>query len=112
VLWVDDMPSNNTTERRFLRAAGVTVVNAVSTADALAELARDDFDIVITDQRRPESPQAGTELARQVTKDYPGIIVIGYVSVQPPTTPDGFLGVTTRPGTLLQLVLDAARQRG
>lgn len=112
VLWVDDCPANNAPERRFLRAAGVTVVNALTTTDALAQLSLDDFDIVITDQRRPESPEAGSELARQVANDHPGISVIGYVGVQPPTTPDDFLGVTTRPGTLLRLVLDAVQHRG
>lgn len=49
VLWVDDNPDGNTLERRAFRILGISVVNCLSTSDALEALCRDDFDLVLSD---------------------------------------------------------------
>lgn len=110
VLWVDDDPANNRRERRYLRSAGMTVVNALSTQEGLDALARDDFDLVVTDMARPQSPTAGLDLARAVRGLPRPVPVIGYVGVERPTPPE-FFGMTTRPDRLMDLVLDVIEQR-
>jgi CheY-like chemotaxis protein len=49
VLWVDDRPANNEGERRLLRLHGIVFDNVVSTEEALAQLANESYDLVITD---------------------------------------------------------------
>ena len=70
VLWVDDNPSNNTSERRALEALGITVVEAQSTDEAVEALRGGGFDVVISDLRRVEDgaerPEAGIDLARRI----------------------------------------------
>jgi CheY-like chemotaxis protein len=71
VLWVDDNPSNNAYETAKLRADRVQVIEARSTAEALATLKseRPPVDIVITDLGRAEDGtfvrDAGLELIKQ-----------------------------------------------
>jgi hypothetical protein len=56
VLWVDDHPELTIGERRILRALGLLVVPASSSADVERELLRDgDFDLLITDVQRAGS---------------------------------------------------------
>jgi hypothetical protein len=53
VLWVDDNPGNNRFEARALEALGMQVSAARDTDEALAELKRSRFDLVISDMSRP-----------------------------------------------------------
>lgn len=55
VLWVDDRPSNNERERDRLRPQGLVFDNVVSTREALAQLAHQHYDLVITDLGRRDS---------------------------------------------------------
>lgn len=55
VLWVDDRPSNNEKERKFLRPHGIVFDCVVSTAEALEQLANESYDLVITDLGREHS---------------------------------------------------------
>lgn len=59
VLWVDDNPHHLLGERRILRALGVTVTTAISSACAIEILDADnDFDLLVSDvQRKGESHQ-------------------------------------------------------
>jgi PleD family two-component response regulator len=59
ILWVDDHPDNNRYERRALEALGVRFVLSTSTDDALDQLRRQTFDLIISDMGRPPDPQAG-----------------------------------------------------
>jgi CheY-like chemotaxis protein len=55
VLWVDDRPSNNESERKTLRPYGIVFDNVVSTAEAVEQLANESYDLVITDLGRASS---------------------------------------------------------
>jgi CheY-like chemotaxis protein len=55
VLWVDDRPSNNEAERRWLRPHGIVFDCVVSTAEALEQLESESYDLVITDLGREGS---------------------------------------------------------
>jgi CheY-like chemotaxis protein len=58
VLWVDDRPANNEWERKLLRPHGIVFDNVVSTEEALDQLARESYDLVITDLGREGSSDA------------------------------------------------------
>lgn len=62
VLWVDDHEENNAVPARHLVALGATIRNARSTEEALAFLASESFDAVISDLARVEGPLAGLDL--------------------------------------------------
>jgi CheY-like chemotaxis protein len=109
LLWVDDQPANNQYERRYLRSAGMTIVNATTTDDALRVLDEFDFDVVITDMSRPESATAGLDLARRMRSaghDQPVVAYVGRVDRGKPT-PVELFGITARPDDLVHLILDA-----
>ncbi|MEU2200314.1 response regulator [Isoptericola sp. NPDC019482] len=113
ILWVDDHPSGNRHERRYFRAAGITVVNALDTESALRELRTDDYDIVITDFRRGNDPAAGPELATRARGegyDQPFVAYLGHVEPGR-AAPQEFLRITDRPDDLVTAVLDVADSR-
>lgn len=61
VLWVDDHPSNNESERERLRPHGIVFDCVVSTKEALHQLASESYDLVITDLgRRGSSDRSST----------------------------------------------------
>jgi CheY-like chemotaxis protein len=62
VLWVDDRPDNNITERQAMEAYKIEFTLALSTGDALAKLRGSQFDAIISDMRRPPDPRAGYTL--------------------------------------------------
>ena len=109
ILWVDDSPLNNRMERKYLRSAGVTVVNATTTEQALVELEKFDFDIVFTDILRPHDPRAGLDMVSAMRAAYhrqPVIAYVGYVDPSRGTPPELF-GMADRPDELINLYLDA-----
>lgn len=55
VLWVDDRPSNNEYERKWLRPHGLVFDCVVSTEEAVEQLASENYDLVITDLGRQGS---------------------------------------------------------
>jgi CheY-like chemotaxis protein len=81
VLWVDDQPANNETERRLLRPHGIVFDNVVSTDEAKEQLANETYDLVITDLGRrgssDRSSSAGSVLLEEdaVKKTAPPVIV-------------------------------------
>lgn len=114
ILWVDDIPSGNRVERAVLRQLGTTVVNAVSSREALDWLMRDDFDLVITDLERDGDVSAGLTFGREVHQLTGGTIpVVGYLgSVDHERgIPQGFEALTDRPDGLFLAVLDALGAR-
>jgi CheY-like chemotaxis protein len=116
VLWVDDRPENNVYERRSLEALGVTFVLAKSTDEALKMIARQKFDVIISDMGRPPDAQAGYTLLdklRQMGDPTPYLIYAG--SRDPHHRVEarrrGALDCTNRPDELFEYVLFALGQR-
>lgn len=66
VLWVDDRPDNNIIERRSMAAYNIDFVLAQSTGQALAELRKQQFDVIISDMGRPPDSRAGYTLLEAV----------------------------------------------
>lgn len=79
VLVVDDDPVVGTSFDRVLAPKGYAVIAAADGDEALARLARDDYDVVYTDIRMPGL--SGMEVARRIKANRPWmpvVIVTGY----------------------------------
>ena len=61
ILWVDDQPANNETERRFLANLKMDVKSVTSSADAFRELRRYPYDLIVSDIWRPADQQGPLE---------------------------------------------------
>jgi Response regulator receiver domain len=66
ILWVDDNPDYNVTERRAMEAYNIKFDLALSTNQALKKLKDSHFDAIISDMRRPGDPQAGYTLLQLI----------------------------------------------
>lgn len=66
ILWVDDNPSNNLYECRSLDALGIDITTAERTEEALDQLQRQNFDLIISDMGRDEDSRAGYELLQKM----------------------------------------------
>jgi CheY-like chemotaxis protein len=80
ILWVDDRPSNNETERGLLRPHGIVFDNVVSTREAIDQLKNETYDLVITDLGRQGSSDhaddaGATFLGHKVVRAGPPVIV-------------------------------------
>jgi hypothetical protein len=62
ILWVDDQPARNSTERRFLHRIGTFVEIARSKDEALTAIEWGSFDLVVSNMQRDEAPDAGLRL--------------------------------------------------
>lgn len=110
LLWVDDIPSNNFYERRYLERRGFEITISLSTDDALGKLIRHEYGAIISDMGRPDDPRAGytlLEWAQQLGKRMPPFIL--YTSSRKPdhvaeARRRGALGQTNTPEELLELI--------
>lgn len=114
VLWVDDRPDNNRYERQALEAFGVRFALAASTDEALTQLQRQTFDLVISDMGRPPDRQAGCTLLdamRARTDQTPYIIYAGSRDVEHvrQARAHGAIGATNSPQELIAMVTDSLR---
>ena len=83
VLVVEDEPAIRNLIRRVLQRAGDQVLSAADPVAALEILARQDFDILLTDLMLPH--MTGQELARRVHQQRPEVVIIymsGYADEQ------------------------------
>lgn len=62
ILWVDDIPENNTYLTALFRELGMIVDEVRSTDGALARLNKHSYDLVISDIRRGTDDQAGIKM--------------------------------------------------
>lgn len=67
MLWVDDHPENNRNEQRAFEALGMRFTLSKSTDDALDQLSRRTYELIISDMGRGPDPQAGYTLLDQLT---------------------------------------------
>jgi CheY-like chemotaxis protein len=109
VLWVDDRPENNRYERRALEALGLRVVLSNSTEDALAQVRRQQFDLIISDMGRPSDPRAGYTLLdklRSAGETTPYVVYAGSRTPehQAEARRHGAVGCTNSPQELITLV--------
>jgi hypothetical protein len=115
ILWVDDHPERNLNEAALLEAFGAQIAVVTTTADALQQLDRTAFHVVISDVDRQDSEADGkaglTMLALTGGRPYT-ILYVGTDRADLPT-PSGAFGITSFPHQLLHYVLDALeRERG
>ncbi|WP_394201227.1 response regulator [Shewanella waksmanii] len=66
ILWVDDNPNNNESERQFFSEKGLTVYSVVSSDEALQLMKMYQYDVVISDMGRHGDPLAGMKLLQQL----------------------------------------------
>ena len=114
ILWVDDHPSNNRSERAALEKLGIVVEPALSTDAALTMLAGSRFDLVISDMGRPEGNEAGYDLLKAMRDRGDETRLIFYTSSRRADHFDeavsrGALGCTDAPRELLQMVASGIR---
>jgi len=76
VLWVDDNPANNEIERTKLRPFGIVFDNVVSTHEAVAQLAFESYDLVITDLGRQHSSDRSST-AGSAFLEHPSVKKVG-----------------------------------
>ncbi len=83
ILCIDDEPSVGVVLEHHLAEIGHTPVLATSVAEALEALARQSFDLIISDYRMPQASGLDLlETLRQQGIDVPVIIMTGYSSVE------------------------------
>lgn len=113
VLWVDDTPERNAFEREAMEALGIEVVTARATDEAEPFLEWGDVDLIISNQKRPDDPEAGFTLREAMHRHgltAPLILYIGTLDLTQPASQRIF-AVTNRPDELLDYVLDALTVR-
>jgi CheY-like chemotaxis protein len=116
-LWVDDRPSNNIFERQSLEALGVSFVLATSTEEALDRLAKQKFDVIISDMGRPPDPRAGYTLLEKLRASGNQTPFVIYAGSNAPehkaeARSRGALGSTNRASELFAYVLAALSRVG
>ena len=108
LLWVDDRPANNDTERHLFESLGARVFFALDNDRALELLIDTPFDVIISDIGRPEGVESGLKLPARLPqgRQPPVIFYISEFDPEKPKPPGSF-GITNRPDELAHLVLDA-----
>ena len=112
VLWVDDVPENNIYEQQVLRAFGVDIETAMSTDDAMVNIQKRHFDLVVSDMARHGQSDAGSQLLNCIRNSGKQTPIVYYVgSVEPSRgTPVGAFGIANHPEPLLHYVFDDLRR--
>ena len=106
MLWVDDDPSGNRSERRMLQAFGVMIDTVTTNDQARAMLERHHYDVVISDIKRTAG-ESGLAFAEQIAPPSPlAKPLIFYVTTLEPGTPPHAFAITNRPDHLLHYVID------
>jgi hypothetical protein len=116
LLWVDDRPDNNISERYAFEAMGLSITLSFSTSGALRELEERKFAAIISDMGRSEGPREGYVLLdalRQGENETPFFI---YASSNAPehkkeTHDHGGQGCTNQAQELFQMVMQAILKR-
>lgn len=113
-LWADDRPMLTSYERRALEALGMQITISKTTEDALEQLQRKTFDVIITDMSRPPDRQAGYTLLEKIRSMGITTPLIIYASGKKQEYIDeakrrGAFGTTNEPQELLEMVIKAIR---
>jgi CheY-like chemotaxis protein len=116
ILWVDDQPDNNRFERQALEALGIDIDISTSTEDALENIRRRSYDLIISDVWRPGDARGGYRLLDEIRRTgYRTPFVIYSGSRAPEHVREarehGAIGATNMPQELITIVTDALTTR-
>lgn len=116
-LWVDDRPDNNIHERQSLEALGLSFVLATSTDEALDLVAKQKFDVIISDMGRPSDARAGYTLLDQLRSHGNKTPLVFYsgsnaTEHKAEARRHGAIGATNRASELFGYVLTALNHGG
>ena len=106
LLWVDDHPDEIVQESRVFEAAGARITRVRTTRDALSQLDKRNYDVVLSDIRRGDDGAAGLRFASALAQRQNAPPLIFYVGKMRRPTPDTAFGITNRPSELVHLTLD------
>jgi CheY-like chemotaxis protein len=111
ILWVDDMPRNNSFLVASIQSQGYEVDIALSTDNAISMFRNGSYDIVISDMNRPNDKKAGITLARNIRNlksDVPIYIFCGNWAarnLREEALNNGITDITSSGTTLLSMLL-------
>ncbi len=111
-IWIDDNPKNNYKESRILKAIGVNIEIAKSSAKALVLLKNNKYDLILSDVNRDGNENEGYEFHLNLIKnkiDIPLIFYTRFVDRSKGVPPYAF-GITHLPNKLLHLVADVIQR--
>ena len=116
ILWVDDKPAWNISERKVLRSLDIFVDLTRSSTEALSMILQIDYDAVISNIGRPELGEDRIQefLAdiRQKDPKLSGATIFYVGKLRPENgVPPNAHGITNRPDELLHLVLDILERK-
>ena len=111
ILWVDDCPENNLSERQAFEAQGIDCSLALSTTEALRSIQRNKYAVIISDMGRKEGMQEGYILLEKLKdlKDKTPFIIYANSSApeyKKKTNELGAAGSTNRADELFKLVIN------
>ena len=109
ILWLDDAPARSAKEAEIFTSLGAGVTRARTTEEAVKRLKGEDFDLIISDIARGDTPDAGVRALPRLRRLAPSTPVIFYVGTLRPDLgpPPGAFGITNDPEELVHLVFDA-----
>lgn len=109
ILWVDDAPIRSAKEAEVFTSLGADVTRARTTEEAVKRLRGEDFDLIISDIARGDTPDEGVRALPRLRRHTPSTPVIFYVGTLRPDRgpPAGAFGITNDPEELVHLVFDA-----
>lgn len=109
ILWIDNDLNSGRKERKILSDLGMSCYQVVSSREAMEELQKRSYDIVISDIDRENNSSEGTDflssLMHQKIDTPPFIFSIANFEPERGTPPYSF-GITNQPVELFHLVLD------
>lgn len=114
ILWVDDHPDNNVSERTALMESGITFELAQNTSDAESRMQTGHFNLIISDFKRGNDPQAPYALLDFVRNSQSPLPYIFYSSSATDANiqdaiQHGAFGETNLPDKLLDLIIKAIK---
>lgn len=112
ILWVDDNPDNNINERQAFEALGLRFTLALSTKEALENISRQQYAVIISDMGRKEGTREGYVLLDTLRKQGNQTPFFFYAGSNAPehkqeTLDHGGQGSTNRAQELFQMVTRA-----
>jgi len=116
ILWVDDQPDNNIYERQAFEGIGLRFTLALSTSEAVNNLAQEKFAAIISDMGRREGPREGYVLLDRLRREGDHTPLIFYAASNAPehkieTAEHGGQGCTNNAKELFEMVTKAVIRR-